>query len=491
MGRTLSRAVLVAVLVVAGLVLVGPADGARAELVTSRFVASGDAYVSGLAPGENFGDWLQMRVDGSPDRRGYVRFDVSGLVGPVSSVLLRVRADSNHSTGFEVRQVTDSSWDELSITYANAPAVGVSVGASGPASAGWHSEVDLTETGLVAGDGQYTFALTALNNTNLRLSSRESENPPELVIVQDLSQDPVVTAAPSAASTVLDTPVTVDLEGTDDSGACPLIFAVDSPPVNGSLSAIGNVTCTGGLATGQVTYTPAAGHDGADSFTFTVTNPQGDTSPPATINITIGNDTFELVFTATADSYVSSDAPDTNYGAEPYMFLDLSPDQDALLRFDVTGLTHGVTSAKVRVYVESDHSKGISAWAVEDPWDEMSVTYSNAPETCCDSNEGQGSTGPVTAGSYVEWETVDYRCDHCNRIISRDGQYSFKLTSKGSDTRLRIASRESTHPPQLVIVPGPAPPLDFWGQYIEPLQVLIEWESLSSYYGIISIVMVK
>jgi hypothetical protein len=37
-------------------------------------------------------------------------------------------------------------------------------------------------TGLVTGNGTYSVALTPVSSTNLRLASRESSTPPELVI---------------------------------------------------------------------------------------------------------------------------------------------------------------------------------------------------------------------------------------------------------------------------------------------------------------------
>lgn len=59
----------------------------------------------------------------------------------------------------------------------------------------------------------------------------------------------------------------------------PLTYAIASAPSHGSLGGIG--------AGSQVTYTPAAGYSGTDSFTFTAQNVEG-TAIAATAHITVG-----------------------------------------------------------------------------------------------------------------------------------------------------------------------------------------------------------
>jgi len=72
--------------------------------------------------------------------------------------------------------------------------------------------------------------------------------------------------------------VTVVLHGTDSTGA-PLTYAITSGPANGTLGPIDQ-------ANGTVTYTPAAGYSGPDSFTYQATSANG-TSNTATATITV------------------------------------------------------------------------------------------------------------------------------------------------------------------------------------------------------------
>ncbi|HEY6172912.1 MAG TPA: Ig-like domain-containing protein, partial [Kofleriaceae bacterium] len=87
--------------------------------------------------------------------------------------------------------------------------------------------------------------------------------------------DPPV-AANGAVSTFDDTPATASLDATDADGDA-IAFAIATPPGHGTLGAVlGN----------RVTYTPAAGFTGSDSFTFTASDGKA-TSAPATILVTV------------------------------------------------------------------------------------------------------------------------------------------------------------------------------------------------------------
>ena len=103
-----------------------------------RIYAQADAYVQSSTASTNYGTATGMLVkpvvSGSPDRVGYVRFDLSALAGKtVRSAVLNaesvisdsptspstVRIDAHTATG---------SWTETGVTYANRPALGPNVG---------------------------------------------------------------------------------------------------------------------------------------------------------------------------------------------------------------------------------------------------------------------------------------------------------------------------------------------------------------------------
>jgi len=83
-------------------------------------------------------------------------------------------------------------------------------------------------------------------------------------------------ATPQSVTTAENQSKPITLSGTD-ADEDNLTYAVSSGPANGTLSAVSGAT---------VTYTPAAGYSGPDSFTFTVSDGKVS-STPATVSITV------------------------------------------------------------------------------------------------------------------------------------------------------------------------------------------------------------
>ena len=85
-----------------------------------------------------------------------------------------------------------------------------------------------------------------------------------------------------SSSTAEDTAVTINVTGndTDIDGTLDLTSIVTVGPANGSLLDNGD---------GTITYTPALGFSGSDSFTYTITDNEGLVSNSATVSITIGD----------------------------------------------------------------------------------------------------------------------------------------------------------------------------------------------------------
>jgi hypothetical protein len=95
------------------------------------------------------------------------------------------------------------------------------------------------------------------------------------------------TAEAKTVTTNQDTSQTIILSGSDVE-TIDLTFAIGTAPAHGTLSAITNnagVPGTPNTDSATVTYTPAAGYFGSDSFTYTVSDGSA-TSSPATVNIT-------------------------------------------------------------------------------------------------------------------------------------------------------------------------------------------------------------
>ncbi len=96
------------------------------------------------------------------------------------------------------------------------------------------------------------------------------------VTAAPVNQPPVVTG--ESATTTVDTAVTVDVRpGDSDPEGGALTYGVGSQPAHGT------VTCS---TAGSCVYTPDSGYAGPDSFTYTVTDPQGASST-ATVTVSV------------------------------------------------------------------------------------------------------------------------------------------------------------------------------------------------------------
>jgi len=148
---------------------------------TLTFIPGADAYVSAGHPDSDYGDLTELHVDASPIRRAYLRFNVQGLSGAITRATLRLFSQTSSSLGYEVRPVSDNTWNELTITYNTAPAFGNVAGTSGPLATGAWSTVNVTS--LVSGNGLISLVLTTSDTNTLILASREAgTNAPQLVV---------------------------------------------------------------------------------------------------------------------------------------------------------------------------------------------------------------------------------------------------------------------------------------------------------------------
>jgi hypothetical protein len=143
--------------------------------------AIADTYVKASSPASKYGSATVLRVDADPQTNAYLKFEVTGVSGPVARARLRVYVSAGSSTGFAVRSVADSAWSEATMTWTSAPAIASTVVASsGRTTTGtW---VTLDVTAVVAGNGTISIALTSPGTSLSSYGSRESATPPQLLV---------------------------------------------------------------------------------------------------------------------------------------------------------------------------------------------------------------------------------------------------------------------------------------------------------------------
>ena len=207
-------------------------------------------------------------------------------------------------------QATDPNSDPLTFAIGTPPANGTLSG----------TPPNLTYTPLANYKGADSFTFTATEAGGGLTSAPATVN----ITVAPVNDAPV--AAPLLAdrswSTPEDTAVVITLSGTDVDGDS-LTFTITTPPANGSLSGITQVTPT----TATVIYTPRLDYFGTDTFRI-VANDGAANSPVATISVSVA---------AAADNPIAvDDAYSTKYNASLTMNVlanDKDPDGTPLTIF--------------------------------------------------------------------------------------------------------------------------------------------------------------
>ncbi|MEA2306178.1 MAG: hypothetical protein QOH43_3458, partial [Solirubrobacteraceae bacterium] len=153
-------------------------------------------------------------------------------------------------------------------------------------------------------------------------------------------------------------------------------------------------------------------------------------------------------FTAVADVTVSNKELQATAGAERSITVRqgsgaAARNQQALVKFDVSGLGGTPASAKLRLFTTDPSPDGGSAFPVSSAWTEPTATWVTAPAI---SGASVASAGATTKGRWVELDVT--------RAVRGDGVVSFALRGTSANAA-GYASREAgANAPQLVVLAG-------------------------------------
>jgi chitodextrinase len=247
----LSRRVLL--MAIPGVLAVAAAGGAEhataVATLTYSFPAAADSYVNEKKPKVNFGAKSTMQAGQAPIERAYVRFGVAGLEGTVTRATLRVYVTASSPVGFGVRGVSNTSWGERTITYANAPPVAAAVTASsGPLpTAGW---VALDVTPLLAGNGPVAFALTSTATPAISLVTREGDasRRPSLLVETNVADTPPANTSPPTVSGTAEEGRVLSADAGTWSGTQPISYDYRWRRCDASGGFCSDITGAGGSA---------------------------------------------------------------------------------------------------------------------------------------------------------------------------------------------------------------------------------------------------
>ncbi len=122
-----------------------------------------------------------------------------------------------------------------------------------------------------------TFTINNLTKDGLTYSAADNVGSDSITVYQS-GTDKTPVATNDSYQTVVDTAVNGNVIGNDDQGDGPASANVVTFPSNGSLSLAGD---------GAFTYTPDSSFKGSASFTYNITDQDGDISNTATASITV------------------------------------------------------------------------------------------------------------------------------------------------------------------------------------------------------------
>ena len=250
----------------------GAATIVRPGVVTLTLNPVADTYVEdGRSTPFGHLEFLRLRPT-APIQQAYLRFDVQGTEGHVTSAKLRLYKETAPVQSFNVHAVDNTTWPEATTVYTNAPALGAVVGSSGAGGVGWR-EIDVSDR--VQDDGPVSFAAAAAAAA-IRLTSREGANPPQLVVGVNAPAPPPPTA-PGNLQATTPAPGRINLTwtaATSSNGIDYYVVQRDDAHL---------VTLSGD----QLSYTDAAvAPDTTYKYSIVAVNFNGAQSPPSEITVT-------------------------------------------------------------------------------------------------------------------------------------------------------------------------------------------------------------
>ena len=174
-----------------------------------------------------------------------------------------------------------------------------------------------------------------------------------------------------------------------------------------------------------VAASDAVGNESAASTGAQVTTP----SPSPTI--------------ASADTYVSDNNPNTNYGLTTSLRSDADPHRLPYFTFQVTGAQPTITRVRLRVFATTKSTTPITIRGVPSAsWGERTITWNNAP-----------ALGAVV-GTHPSFATPQWIDVDVTSLVAGNGAVSLAIETT-STTSATYASRETTTKPQLLVDSAP------------------------------------
>ncbi len=359
---------------------------------------------------------------GNPDNQKPVASDDNATANEDESVGINVAANDSDP---------DGSIDVNSVQITGQPD-------HGQASFNGGGEVTYSPDAEFSGSDSFSYTI--------RDNDGAESNPATVNLTVQAVNDPPVANNDSANLPAL-TPIVLNVIANDtdiDGTVNPTSVTLESNPNQGSVAI--------NPFSGLITYTPAQSFSGTDTFTYSIRDDEGAKSNAATVTIADdgggsgGGDTF--TFNPTQDGQIKLTELGKKYGTKSTTKVELNKFV-SYFKFELSGITGAVTSAKLRLHVDGTSEDGGEVFPAAntfkdtaDPWNDAELSGRNAPDI---TGSAIGSLGPVVLDQVVE---VDLTAG-----VSGNGSYSFAIKNNSID-QAKYHTRESEDQPELIVQTG-------------------------------------
>ncbi len=409
------------------------------------FAPAADSYVVNGHPTTNYGQLTTLDVDYGPSSTAetYLKYNVTGLSGAVSSAKIWIYAYSGTSDGPAVYQTTNG-WTENGVTWNNKPAK-TSSGRNDRDQILSGTWVSFDVTPWVTGNGTFSFVLAGKSSDALVPFSRQANDRwPRLEIVTTGGSSDA--SPPSVPSNLQVTSrawndVLVDWNpSTDNVGVVNYDVFRDGhflTTVNGSTTYFKDTSTHA-----EMTYSYRVRARDAAGNVSALSGPKATTTPIKT---------FSYTFVPTDDARVEQAHPTSNYGSSTQLRAEGGDDSGvrSFLKFNVAGIVGNVQSATLWVYIPTNASYGTSngprVYKASSAWSEGSITWNSKPALL---TGGYDDKGALSSGIWVKFDVTPF--------IHATGKATIAIISSSNDLVVFNSSEASSNRPRLVVVTSEA-----------------------------------
>ena len=189
--------------------------------------------------------------------------------------------------------------------------------------------------------------------------------------------------------------------------------------------------------------------DGTHTFRVRAIDDAGNVdATPGERTWTVKDTTTAKTIATSADSYVREASPSSAGGTATTIKTDggTGARMASYFRFPVSGVSHKVLSARLRVYVTNGTGNGPAIYPTNGAWSEGGLTWSNRPAATGPATDDKGA---LASGTWVEYDVTP--------LVRGNGTYNFVTTQPSTDGTEVNSKEHSSRRPTLELIVDPAP----------------------------------